>query len=105
MDEPEKTHAQLKTAFPWFDDEAWAWHYEPATKDGVPIDAPDADGGVLGKIAIYMPGASSEQYETVKAWLMGHFNPARLVPGPEFVGEFASVAGDPGRSKGLRDAK
>jgi hypothetical protein len=65
----------------------------------VPSDSPDAQGNVLGKIAIYMPGASSEQFEAVKAWLVGHFNPAQLVPGPEFVGEFASVAGN------LRDAK
>jgi hypothetical protein len=91
MDELGKTHAQLKTAFPWFDDEAWAWHYEPAIRDGVPIDAPDTPTDFPAKIAIYMPGASSEQYEAVKAWLVGHFNPARLVQGPEFVGEFASV--------------
>ena len=90
MGDPIKVHARLMAAFPWFDEEAWAWHYE----EGEP-PASGADP-LKGKIAIYMPGASPEQQDAVTAWLTHELQPSGVIPGPVFVADFASVASSNG---------
>ena len=85
MEDPIKVHARLMAAFPWFDEEAWAWHYEEG-------DPPTSGAPPKGKIAIYMPGASPELQEAVTAWLTRELEPSSVIPGPEFVADFASMA-------------
>ena len=84
-----KVHARLIAEFPWFDEEAWAWHYE----DGDSLIRTEAP---VGKLAVYMPGASTQQQEAVKAWLIQELEPSGVVPGPEFVADFSSVASSNG---------
>ena len=84
-----KVHARLMAKFPWFDEEAWAWHYE----DGDSLIRTEAP---VGKLAVYMPGASPEQQDAVTAWLTHELQPSGVIPGPVFVADFASVASSNG---------
>jgi hypothetical protein len=74
-------HARFNAAFPWFDHQQWAWSYDPVEHykshwylvRGAPADA-------SGEIALYMLGASHEQWLEVKRWLIREFNPKYDIP-------------------------
>lgn len=72
---------RFSAAFPWFDHQRWARSYDPVEHlkshryliEGAPADA-------AGKVAIYTPGATHEQWVEVKRWLSREFNPKYDIP-------------------------
>jgi hypothetical protein len=73
--------ARFNAAFPWFDHKRWAWSYDPVEhykSHWYLISGARADAS--GEIATYMLGASHEQWQQVKGWLIREFNPKYDIP-------------------------
>ena len=77
--------ARFNAAFTWFDHERWAWHYAPEPEGGSAYRIPGARRDAFGEIAIYMPGATADQFDAVHRWLIVEFNPAYKVPATRYV--------------------
>lgn len=82
---PTSAADRFNAAFPWFDHDRWAWHYEPIAEGGSAYRLQGARRDASGEIAIYMPGAGAERFLAVQRWLIAEFNPAREVPGTRYI--------------------
>ncbi len=73
-------HRRLKAAFPWFDDQRWAWACDPDAEAAPAYRIRPAPANARGTIAIFMPTATPEQAEAVTAWLYRELRPLYEVP-------------------------
>jgi hypothetical protein len=62
-------------AFSCFDDYCWAWAYDPDAESGPAYLIRSAPPGARGSVEIFMPGATHEQAEAVRAWLIAQYSP------------------------------
>ncbi len=66
-------------------DPRWRWHFEPDAEAALAylIRPPQADA--RGTLEIWMPGATAEQFHTLRTQLIAKFTPAFEVPATRFV--------------------
>jgi hypothetical protein len=75
----------FKAAFPWFDHHRWAWSYDPTGQAGPAYRIAFALADARGTIEVFMQGATHEQAEAVRSWLVAQYRPRYEVPATRFL--------------------
>src|SRR5262249_44459130 len=89
-------HAAFKAAHPWFDDYRWGWDFDPDAESGPAYRIWPSPPGARGVIEVFMHGASHEQANAVRAWLIREFRPRYEVPATRLMMELGERSRMPG---------